>query len=165
MVAYAVVGLGVATAIGGVNLPPGTVSAVAVSVGWFVLAFGFFAALAAALGSLVSRQEEVSGVLAPVTGLLMVSYFLGFFVIGSPDGDAAKILSFIPPISGIAMPVRMIRGDVPAGEIALATTLMLIATVVVLGLGAKIYRAAVLHSGSKLSLSRAWRGEPAADLA
>ncbi|MCW2527103.1 MAG: ABC-type Na+ efflux pump permease component-like protein [Pseudonocardiales bacterium] len=165
MVAYAVVGLGVATAVGRVHLPPGTVSAVAVSVGWFVLAFGFFAALSAALGSLVSRQEEVSGVLAPVTGLLMVSYFLGFFVVGSPDSGAAKILSFIPPISGIAMPARMIRGDVPAGEILLGVALMLIATIVVLGLGAKIYRAAVLHSGSKLSLSRAWRSEAVADLA
>lgn len=162
---YAVVGLGVATALGQVDLPSGTVSAVAVSVGWFVLSYGFFSALSAALGSLVSRQEEVSGVLAPVTGLLMISYFLGFFVIGSPDSTLSQVLSFVPPISGIAMPARMIRGDVPAVDVVVSALIMLAATLLVMGIGAKIYRAAVLHTGSKLSLRRAWRGEAVADLA
>jgi ABC-2 type transport system permease protein len=43
-------------------------------------------------------------------------------------------------------------------------TLMLVVTALMLALGAKIYRAAVLHSGSKVSLRTAWRGEAAADL-
>lgn len=165
LAAFAVVGLGVATAGGRVHLPPGTVGAVAVSVGWFVLSFAFYAALSAALGSLVSRQEEVSGVLAPVTGLLMVSYFLGFAAVGAPHGTLARVLSLVPPVSGIAMPARLVGGDVPLGEIVVAVALMAVATLAMIGLGAKIYRAAVLHSGSKLSLRKAWRGEAAADLA
>ena len=165
LTAYAVVGLGVATAVGRVDLPAGTVGAVALSVGWFVLAFTFFAALSAALGSLVSRQEEVSGVLAPVTGLLMISYLLGFTVIGSPGSTLSRVLSMVPPISGIAMPARLIRGHVPVLDIVVSVVLMLGLAAVMLGIGAKIYRAAVLHSGSKVSLRTAWRGEAVANLA
>jgi ABC-2 type transport system permease protein len=164
MVLYGAVGLGVASAVGGVHLPDGAVGAVALSIGWFVLAYGFFAALSAALGSLVSRQEEVSGVLAPVTALLMVSYLLGFTAVGSPDGSLARVVSFVPPISTIVMPARMIRGDVPAEDVAISIAIMLVVTAVMLVLGAKIYRAAVLHTGSKLSLRSAWRSEAAADL-
>ncbi|MGI8881558.1 MAG: ABC transporter permease [Jatrophihabitans sp.] len=164
LLAMAVVGLGVATAVGGVELPSGTVGAVAISVGWFVLAFAFFCGLAAALASLVSRQEEVSGVLTPVTGVLMVCYFLGFVAVGSPDSTVAKVLSIVPPVSAISMPARMVNGSVPILQVALAVLLMVIATIGVVAVGAKIYRAAVLHTGGKLGLRTAWKGEAVANL-
>ncbi len=164
LLAMAVVGLVVATAAGGVELPSGTVGAVAISVGWFVLAFAFFCGLAAALASLVSRQEEVSGVLSPVTGILMVSYFLGFIAVGSPDSTVAKIISVVPPVSAISMPARMVNGSVPFLQVALAVLLMVMATVAVVAIGAKIYRAAVLHTGGKVGLRTAWKGEAVANL-
>lgn len=164
LLAMAVVGLGVATAAGGVELPSGTVGAVAISVGWFVLAFAFFCGLAAALASLVSRQEEVSGVLTPVTGGLMVSYFLGFIAVGAPDSTLAKVISVVPPVSAMSMPARMVNGSVPFLQVALAVLLMVFATLGVVAIGAKIYRAAVLHTGGKVSLRTAWRSEGVANL-
>ena len=160
-----VVGAGVASAVGTVSLPAGVVGTVAVTVGWFVIGFAFFAALAAALASLVSRQEEVSGVLAPVTGLLMVCYLLGLFTsFSSPTTGWTRVVSVLPPVSAIAMPGRMAREHVPLVQVLSAVALMIVVTVAVIGLGAKIYRAAVLHTGGKISLKTAWRSEAAADL-
>ena len=160
-----IVGVGVASAAGTVSLPVGVVGTVAVTVGWFVIGFAFFAALAAALGSLVSRQEEVSGVLAPVTGLLMVCYLLGLFAsLTSSSAGWARVVSLVPPVSAIAMPGRMAREHVPLLQVLLAVVLMIAVTVAVIGLGAKIYRAAVLHTGGKISVRTAWRSEAAADL-
>jgi ABC-2 type transport system permease protein len=161
-----IVGVGVASAAGTVSLPAGVVGTIAVTVGWFVIGFAFFAALAAALGSLVSRQEEVSGVLAPVTGLLMVSYLLGLAAsLSSSAAGWTRVVSVLPPVSAIAMPARMAREHVPVAQLALAVVLMAAVTVAVVGLGSKIYRAAVLHTGGgKISLRTAWRSEAAADL-
>lgn len=164
LLAMAAVGLGVATAVGSVSLPPGTLSAVVISVGWFVLSFAFFSALAAALASLVSRQEEVSGVLSPVTAVLMVTYLLGFAAAGAPDGTISRVASLIPPLSGIAMPARLINGGVPASDVLIAVLLMIGGTVLMVALASKIFRAAVLHTGSKLKLADAWRGEAVASL-
>lgn len=164
LVILAVVGLGVGVGAGTLDLPGAAVGTVAATLGWFVLGFGFFAALAAAMASLVSRQEEVSGVLFPVTGLLMVSYVIGFGVVGSPDDSTSRILSVIPPVSAIAMPARLARGGVPALDIVLAVLLMLVVTAAVVAAGAKIYRAAVLHTGNRLTLRAAWRAEAVADL-
>lgn len=164
LVAMGGVALGVVRVSGSFDLPAGSYSAIGITFGWFVLGFAFFAAMSAALASLVSRQEEVSGVMLPVTATLMVSYFLAFFVTSSSDGTLAKVVSIVPPMSALAMPARVVGGDVPAWEIALSLVLLIIAAALVLGVAARIYRAAVLHSGTRVGVREAWRGEAAASL-
>lgn len=158
------VALAVAVGTGTLDLPASVYGAVAFSVLWFVLGFAFFAALSAALASLVSRQEEVSGVMTPVSMLLLLTYFGGFAAASSPDSTAAHILSVVPPFSVISMPARLARGGVPLVESLGAAGLMIATTVVVLAAAAKIYRAAVLHTGGRLTVRKAWRSEAAAEL-
>jgi ABC-2 type transport system permease protein len=125
----------------------------------FLLGFAFFAALAAALGSTVSRQEEVSGILAPVTVTLTVAYFVSFAVTGSPDAGWARAISIIPPFSSMAMPARIARGHVPILDIVLAIALLVAIAGAITLAAARVYRASVLHTGSRVPLRRAWRGE------
>lgn len=158
------VALVVAVGTGSLDLPASVYGAIAVSVLWFVLGFAFFAALSAALASLVSRQEEVSSVMTPVSMLLLLTYFGGFAAASSPDSTAARILSVVPPFSVISMPARLARGGVPLLDSLSAAVLMIATTVVVLAGAAKIYRAAVLHTGGRLTVRKAWRSEAAAEL-
>ncbi len=141
------------------KIPGGGWDVIAIAVVAFVLGFGFFAALASALASTVSRQEEVSGVLAPMTVILMVCYFASFTVTGSPDSTLARVLSMVPPVSCIAMPARIAGGHVPLLDIAIAFVAAVVAVLLVLMLAARIYRSSILHTGDKLSLRRAWRSE------
>jgi ABC-2 type transport system permease protein len=164
LVAAGVVGLAVVRLSGSFDLPSGAYTAVGISFLWFVFGFAFFAAMAAALCSLVSRQEEVSGVMMPVSALLMVSYALGFASVGSSDSTLARVLSVLPPMSAISMPARAAAGDVPWWELALSLALLALAAAAMLAVAGRIYRAAVLHAGSRVPLRTAWRGEAAASL-
>jgi ABC-2 type transport system permease protein len=164
LLAMAAVGLGVIEVSGSIDLPDGAYGAVAVAFAFFVLGFAFFAAMSAALASLVSRQEEVSGVMLPVTALLMVSYFIGFVVAGQSDGTLSRVVAIVPPLSALTMPARVVAGDVPAWELALSLGLLVAASALVLLVAGRIYRAAVLHSGSRVSLREAWKGEAVASL-
>jgi ABC-2 type transport system permease protein len=157
--------LAVSTAVGTLSVPANAYAAMAASFVGFVLGFAFFAALAAALASLVSRQEEVSGVLSPMTVLLMVSYLGSFGVSSSPDSAFARAFSLIPPLSSIAMPARLARGGVPVVDVVVAVILLVAAAAGIVVLAARIYRAAILHTGGRLTLRRAWRGEAVGDLA
>ena len=48
----------------------------------------------------------------------------------------------------------------PSGtDIVLAIVLLVAATLVALVVAAKIYRVSVLHTGTRLKLGQAWRGE------
>jgi ABC-2 type transport system permease protein len=164
LLAMGVVGLTVVAVSGSFDLPAGTYAAVAVSFVWFVFGFAFFAAMSAALASLVSRQEEVSGVMLPVTATLMVTYFLAFYLTASGEGAFAQVAGIVPPLSALSMPARVVGGDVPAWEIALSLILLVAAAAAVLAVAARIYRAAILHSGSRVGLREAWKGEAAAAL-
>jgi ABC-2 type transport system permease protein len=157
------VALGIASSTGSLDVPASVYLIIASSFLWFVLGFAFFASVSAALASLVSRQEEVSGVMTPVTSLLLVSYLGSFVAANSPDSTLARVLSLLPPVSAIAMPARTAGGDVSALEVVLAAGLMVAATVAILTLAARIYRVAVLHSGNRLTLRRAWQGEAVAE--
>ncbi|MFI6508267.1 ABC transporter permease [Streptosporangium sp. NPDC050855] len=158
LVVIIVAGLGAAAATGlAADLPPGMTGIVLSALFWFVLGYAFFAALAAALGSLVSRQEDANSVLTPMTMLMMVTYLVAYYAAVQPNGSVARILSLVPPFSSMVMPVRMAGGQVLAWEIAVAAVLMLLATVGTLMLGARIYRRAVLRTGGRVKLSEAMR--------
>lgn len=146
-------GLAGATASGlAVDFPPGMAGIVAGVVGWFVLGYLFFATLAAATGSLVSRQEELNSVIAPLTMLMSLTYLVAYAAAFQPGGAFARVLSLIPPFSSMVMPVRMTTGDVPIWEIALSAVLMAAATVGVLLAGARVYERAVIRTGARVKL-------------
>jgi ABC-2 type transport system permease protein len=157
------IGLTIVSATGSLDVPASVYATIATSFLWFVLGFAFFAALSAALASLVSRQEEVSGVMSPVTSLLLVSYLGSLYVANAPNASFSRLLSLIPPISAIAMPARMASGQASVAEVVIAAALMIGATIAILAIAARIYRVAILHSGNRLTLRRAWHGEAVAD--
>ena len=154
-----VVALVAATSAGTVSVPASAITVLIGSFVGFLLGFAFFAALGAAAASTVSRQEEVSGVLAPISLTLTVSYLAAFTVAASPGSTAARVLSLVPPVSAMAMPARLAGGGVPVLDVVLAVVLLIAAAVGVLGLAARIYRASILHSGTRVPLRRAWRGD------
>jgi ABC-2 type transport system permease protein len=158
MVVIIAAGLGAAAATGlAADLPPGMTGIVVSALCWFVLGYAFFAAMAAALGSLVSRQEDANSVLTPMTMLMTVTYLVAYFAAVQPNSAVARILSLVPPFSSMVMPVRMAGGEVLAWEIAVAAALMLLATAGTLMLGARIYSRAVLRMGARVKLSEAMR--------
>jgi ABC-2 type transport system permease protein len=126
---------------------------------WFVLGYAFFATLAAALSSLVSRQEEVGNVMTPLTMLIMASYFVAFYATNDPTGTVATIVSFVPPFSSMVMPVRMAATEVPMWEVGVSVVLMALAVVGTLTFGAKVYERAVLRTGARVKLGEVLRAK------
>ncbi|TDC48204.1 ABC transporter permease [Jiangella ureilytica] len=149
-------GLGIAAALGAVELTGPMITPVLTALGWFVLGFAAYASLSAAAAARISRQEDLQNVTTPVNTLMMVSYFGAFFVFLNPDTPAAGVLSIVPPFSALIMPLRMARGDAAAWEVGLALGLMLALIAVLVVLAARIYEGAVLRMGAKVPLKDAW---------
>ncbi|MFO7252174.1 MAG: ABC transporter permease [Actinomycetes bacterium] len=139
------------------ELPEDTPGVLALSVGWFLLGYAFYAVLFAAIASLVSRQEELQSVLTPATLLLMASYFVAIYAVMEPAGTVARVLSIVPPFSAMVMPVRASGGEVPMWETGLAFGLMLLAVLLVLWLGGRVYERAVLRTGARVRIAEVLR--------
>ena len=81
--------------------------------GWFIAFFvvGFIALAAvwAVLGSLASRSEDLQSNTGPIIGVIMVALFAGLFA----QGTLLQVASFVPVVSSVAMPVRLLAEQVP----------------------------------------------------
>jgi ABC-2 type transport system permease protein len=58
---------------------------------WFLLGYAFFSAMAAASRALVSRQEEINGVMMPVTLLTMTAYVVGLLVVRAVSSSGVGV--------------------------------------------------------------------------
>lgn len=139
------------------ELPPGTPGVFGAAFAGFLLGFLFYAAVAAAMASLVSRQEEVGQVTTPMTLTIIASYMVGIWALNNPDALVGYVLSMTPPFAAMVMPVRVATTEVPLWEIAVASGGMLAAAVAVLIVGGRIYERAVLRTGARMKLIEAWR--------
>jgi ABC-2 type transport system permease protein len=155
VVAVCAAGLISARIAGGEGLPPSAPETVALVVGWFVLGFAFYSVAYAALGALVSRQEDLEATTAPVNVLLIAAYFGANAAIADPDGTWAQIAAFLPPLAPMIAPTRVVLGDMDAIGLIAAVALELLAIFLLIRVAAGIYERSILRIGAPISLRSA----------
>ncbi len=123
--------------------------------GWFVVFFvlGFvaLAGLWAVAGSLATRQEDLGSTTLPGQMVLMIPFFFSVFA----GAEAKSVASFIPIASSMAMPGRMLTENVPLWQPLLAIVFLLVATVLIVRLGATLYERTLLRTGRRLGYREA----------
>jgi len=126
---------------------------------YFVLGFLLYAVLFAAAGSLVSRQEDVSQVVTPMTMVSTAGYLIGLYAsIGIVDAKApwVIVLSWIPFLSPYMMLGRMSDGSTAPIEVLGTMVLLALTIVAATWVAARIYSAGVLTYGQRPGIRRMW---------
>ena len=134
-----------------------SVTAVVAFLGFFVLGFLLYAGLYASAGSLVSRQEEVQQIAAPMQVAMIGSFFAALFTLGKPDAPLARVLSFVPFTSPLVMLTRVLVGSPAPWEVALSVIILIVSIVLSILLAARIYRVGVLLYGARPTLRSVWK--------
>lgn len=118
---------------------------------FFVLGFLVYAFLYAAIGSTVSKLEDINISVLPITFLFIIAFMIVVFAMagGNVDTTLMKICSYIPFISPMAMFTRICMSTVAWYEIAISIAVLIGSTVWIGFLSAKIYRVGVLLYGNK----------------
>lgn len=140
---------------GGAGLPSGAAGTVALVVVWFLLGYAFYSVAYAAAGALVSRQEDLSAASAPITWLLVGSFWLAIFALDfgrNPNGALAQIAAFVPPTAPMVVPTRVVGGDMGPIGVSAAIGLELIATAGLVLVAARVYERAILRTGAPVRL-------------
>lgn len=152
----------VAAAAGGLLTVPGAAAGMlAMVVVWYLLGFFLFAALYAAIGSTVSRQEELNSVVTPLIFVLLIPFILVVNLLpNDPRNEIATVLSFVPFFSQTIMPARYALGVAPLWEVAVSALIALVAVVIVVRLAGRVYANSILRTGARVGLREAL-GRPA----
>lgn len=125
---------------------------------FFLLGFFIYGMMYGAVGSLVSKPEDIGSVAMPIILVFVIGFAVVMSSIEDPNNAIGmKICSFVPFTSSMAMFARIAMGSVSTGEIALSIAILVVSTVLIGILAAKIYRAGVLMYGTRPKLRTIWR--------
>jgi len=133
-------------------LPPLDFFAVTITLVYFILGYFFYSAMYAAVGAMVSSEQDTQQVQMPVTMLLVIGVMCFQLIASSPRGGAASVMTMVPFWSPMLMPMRFVLGGATLGDVALSLGILLVSTILVVRAAAKIYRVGVLLYGKRPSV-------------
>jgi ABC-2 type transport system permease protein len=128
-----------------------SLSTITYAVIFFILGYFLYATLAAFLGSLVSRIEDVQQMITPMTLLVVAGFMIAMFGLGKPDSPFIVITSYIPFFTPMIMFLRVGMLNIPVWETALGITILLGTIAFLAVFGARVYRGGVLMYGKSNS--------------
>ncbi len=112
---------------------------------YLILGILIYAVLAALCGSLVSKVEDVSKAILPVTYLSLAGYMIGLSLgMANPDHLVIRVTSFIPFFSSYTMPIRLANNFVSTGEVLLSLMILVLSIVGLIIFSERMYKANVL---------------------
>ena len=119
----------------------------------FVLGFLALASLWTVAGSLATSQEDLQSTTLPGQLLLFVPYFVAV----SASESVKEVFSMLPIVSTMIMPGRIAQGEAPLWQVGVAIAVTVVAAVVLLRVGARLYERTLLQTSRKLGYREAFR--------
>lgn len=117
---------------------------------WFVFyylaGYALYSGIFLAIGSLCNTLKEAQGLMMPMMMILMVPLVTMTFIARDPNGEVARIMSWIPMFTPFTMMNRA-AAQPPLVDVVGTAIVLLLSIVLVLWLCGKIFRQGVLRTG------------------
>lgn len=123
---------------------------------FFLLGYIFYSSMYAAIGSAVDNETETQQFTLFAIIPLMLGMYGSFTIMNNPEGPLGFWLSMIPFTSPVAMIARIPFG-VPVWQILVSALLLLISTLMMVYIAAKVYRVGILMYGNKATAKELWK--------
>ncbi|MDR3651781.1 MAG: ABC transporter permease [Paludibacter sp.] len=123
---------------------------------YFLGGYLLYASLFAAIGSAVDNETDTQQFSMPIMLPIIFGIYAGIFAAQNPDGPLAFWCSMIPFTSPIVMMVRL-PFDVPAWQIILSLSILILSFIGTTWMAGKIYRTGILMYGKKVSWKELWK--------
>jgi ABC-2 type transport system permease protein len=120
---------------------------------FFILGFMFYSSLFAAVGAMVSNQEDVQQAQLPVMLPLIASIVLMGPVLANPASTLARVASWVPFSAPIIMPMRMALIPIPWPELVGTLVGLAVACYAAIWVSARIYRVGLLMYGKRPTMA------------
>lgn len=141
--------LSMASQAGNLALAPSTYL---IAVFYFLVGYFFFASFMLGIGSLLSTYQEANQWAAMISLSAMFPFFMLSAIVDQPNGPLAVVLSIFPWTSPVTMMMRLPSGGVPLYQLLLSMSLLLISTIIMLRLAARVFRIGLLLYGKTPNL-------------
>ena len=133
------------------------ISALVYMVIFFLGGYLLYASLFAAVGAMVSNEEDAQQMQWPIAAPAVLGFMFFNVIMRDPNSTASIALSMFPLFTPILMLMRIALQMPPFWQIALSFVILALTTVGVMFFAAKIYRVGILMYGKRPSLAEILR--------
>jgi ABC-2 type transport system permease protein len=124
---------------------------------FFALGFLLFAAAYAAVGAMCSTTQDAGQLQMPVMMFVIAGFFSVFTLIKDPNGTAAQVLSFVPPLAPFVVPMRYSISPLAGPELAASVGLTILGMLATVWLASRVYRVGILMYGKRATFREVFR--------
>lgn len=136
------------------SITPGMVGLFAI---YFLVGFFMYASIFALIGSMVTSVQEGGQFAFPPVLIMLAAFYFSFAVIRDPNSFTAVVVSIVPFMAPITMPVRILAETPPFWQIALSIVVNALAIAVLVWLAARVYRVGMLMYGKRATVPELWK--------
>jgi len=124
---------------------------------FFLLAYMTFVCVYAIGGAVCNSEKEAQQLIAPITMVMMLPWFLLVGIITNPDSNLSVGFSLAPVFGPMTMYVRTLVADPPMWHIVLSILVSIATIIVFFWITAKIFRIGILSYGKRPTIPELWR--------
>ena len=117
---------------------------------YYVLGFVLFTAILAGVGSVCNTIKETQSLMMPITLVFVIPMIAWMRLAQEPNGELARVLSYVPPVTPMVMIVRLSSGtEIWMGEVVLSILALIAGVLAALWAAAKVFRTGILLYGKR----------------
>ena len=124
---------------------------------FFVLAYLTYVSIYAIAGAICNSEKEAQQLIAPISMLMMLPWFLMFAIITNPDSGLAIGFSLSPVFGPLTMFVRALVSEPPVAHVLISIAVAIVTIAAFFWITAKIFRVGILSYGKRPTIGELWR--------
>ncbi|EJQ49146.1 hypothetical protein IEE_00956 [Bacillus cereus BAG5X1-1] len=117
---------------------------------YFVTGYFLYAMMYAAAGAVVSRTEDLQGVILPVSILIMAAFFISIKSLGDPNSTVVVVSSYVPFFTPMITFSRFVAGEAGMLEITITMAVLLATIGILSAVTSRIYVNGVMNYSDKV---------------
>jgi ABC-2 type transport system permease protein len=124
---------------------------------FFILAYLTYVCIYAIAGAACNSDKEAQQLIAPITMLMMLPWFLVGVLITNPDSSLAVGFSLAPVFGPMTMFLRTLVADPPLWHLAVSVAVSIVTITLFFRVTAKIFQVGILSYGKRPTIPELWR--------
>ncbi|HKS25296.1 MAG TPA: ABC transporter permease [Thermoanaerobaculia bacterium] len=124
---------------------------------FFILAYLTYVSIYAIAGAVCNSEKEAQQLIAPVSMLMMLPWFVMVLIVTNPDSGLVIALSVAPVWGPLTMFVRTSVSEPPFLQILISIAVSIATILAFFWITAKIFRIGILSYGKRPTMSELWQ--------
>jgi ABC-2 type transport system permease protein len=124
---------------------------------FFLLAYFTYVCIYAIAGAICNSDKEAQQLIAPISIIMLMPWFLMVGIITNPDSSLSVAFSLMPVFGPLTMFVRTLVSEPPVWHIALSIVISLATIATFYWVTAKIYRIGIFSYGKRPTIPEIWQ--------